>query len=69
MTYGDVLEPLAVIPQAKHAKYGSAYNLTLGHFGIPAQVRIMMQDRRRACRQSQRLRGRAGTVGYLPVLE
>jgi hypothetical protein len=39
----DVLEPLAVIPQAKNAEYGSAFNLAPGHFGIPAQVRIMVR--------------------------
>lgn len=72
MTYDDVLEPMAAIPQAKNAEYGSAYNLAPGLFGIPAHVRILVcktDKLDRACRWIQRLGGRAGTVGYLPVLE
>jgi hypothetical protein len=30
MTYDDVLEPVAAIPQAKNIAYGSAYNLAPG---------------------------------------
>ena len=43
MTYDDVLEPVAAIPQAKNIAYGSAYNLAPGLLGIPAQMRIMVR--------------------------
>ena len=42
MTYDDVLEPVAEIPQARDIEYGSAYNLAPGLFGIPAHVGIMV---------------------------